>query len=43
MLANLVFKAGIVAVLGSRRMLGRVAALFGAAMAGGGVIWWLWP
>ena len=42
-LVNLVFKAGIVAVLGSRRMLGRVALLFGAAVAGGGVIFWLWP
>src|SRR6185295_10975160 len=42
-LVNLVFKAGIVAVLGSRRMLGRVALLFGAAVAGGGGIFWLWP
>jgi len=42
-LANLAFKAGIVAVLGSRRMLGRVALLFGAALAGGGLIFWLWP
>jgi len=42
-LSNLVFKAGIVAVLGSRRMLGRVAVLFAAVLAGGGAIWWLWP
>jgi uncharacterized membrane protein (DUF4010 family) len=42
-LANLVFKGGIVAVLGSRRMAGRVALLFGAAVAGGGVILWVWP
>ena len=42
-LANLAFKAGIVAVLGSRRMLGRIALLFGAALAGGGLIFWLWP
>ena len=42
-LSNLVFKAGIVAVLGSRRMLGRVAMLFAAVLAGGGAIWWLWP
>lgn len=42
-LANLVFKMGIVAVLGSRRMLGRVAVLFGAALAGGAVILWGWP
>lgn len=42
-LSNLVFKMGIVAVLGSRRMLGRVAVLFGAALVGGGVILWVWP
>jgi uncharacterized membrane protein (DUF4010 family) len=42
-LSNLVFKAGIVAVLGSRRMLARVAALFAAVLAGGGAVWWLWP
>jgi uncharacterized membrane protein (DUF4010 family) len=42
-LVNLVFKAGIVAALGSRRMLGRVAVLFAAALAAGGVVWWLWP
>ncbi len=42
-MANLVFKMGIVAVLGSRRMLGRVAVLFGAALAGGAVILWGWP
>ena len=41
-LANLVFKAGLVAVLGSRRMLGWVAVMFGAALAGGGVVLWLW-
>lgn len=42
-LVNLVFKAAIVAVLGSRRMLGRVAVLFAAALAAGGVVWWVWP
>jgi uncharacterized membrane protein (DUF4010 family) len=42
-LSNLVFKAGIVAALGSRRLLGRIAVLFGAALAGGGAILWLWP
>jgi uncharacterized membrane protein (DUF4010 family) len=42
-LSNLVFKAGIVAALGSRRLLGRIAVLFGAVVAGGGVILWLWP
>jgi uncharacterized membrane protein (DUF4010 family) len=42
-LTNLVFKAALVAILGSRRMLGRVAVLFAAALAGGGVVWWAWP
>jgi uncharacterized membrane protein (DUF4010 family) len=42
-LANLAFKAGIVAFLGSRRLLGRVAVLFGLMLAGGGVILLLWP
>jgi uncharacterized membrane protein (DUF4010 family) len=42
-LANLGFKAGIVAVLGSRRLLGRVALLFGILAAGGAVIFWVWP
>lgn len=42
-LSNLGFKAGIVAVLGSRALLGRIALLFGAAVAGGGLILWLWP
>ncbi len=42
-LANLVFKGGLVAVLGSRRMLGWVAALFGVTLAGGGLVLWLWP
>lgn len=42
-MSNLVFKAGIVAFLGSRRLLGRIAVLFGAALAAGGAILWLWP
>ncbi|HEY6553477.1 MAG TPA: DUF4010 domain-containing protein, partial [Vicinamibacteria bacterium] len=42
-MSNLGFKAGIVAVLGSRALLGRIVLLFGAAMAGGGLILWLWP
>jgi len=41
-MANLVFKVGVVAALGSRALLGRVALLFGAALAGGGLIFWLW-
>lgn len=42
-LSNLVFKAGIVAVLGARRLFGRIALLFGAMLAGGGAIFWFWP
>ena len=42
-LSNLIFKAGIVAVLGSRALFGRIAVLFGLALAGGAAIWWLWP
>lgn len=42
-MANLGFKAGIVAALGSRALLARIALLFGAAVAGGALIFWLWP
>ena len=42
-LSNLVFKAGIVAVLGGGRLFGRIALLFGAAIAAGVAILWLWP
>lgn len=42
-LSNLVFKGGIVAVLGSRGLFAWVALLFGLALAGGGLILWLWP
>jgi uncharacterized membrane protein (DUF4010 family) len=42
-MANLLFKAGVVAALGSPRLLWRIALLFGAMLAGGGLILWLWP
>ena len=42
-MSNLGFKAGIVAALGSRALLGRIVLLFGTAMVGGGMILWLWP
>jgi uncharacterized membrane protein (DUF4010 family) len=42
-LSNLVFKAGIVAVLGGGRLFLRIALLFGAALAAGAVILWFWP
>jgi len=41
--SNLLFKAGIVAALGTWRLFGRIALFFGLALAGGGVVWWLWP
>ena len=42
-LSNIVVKCGIVAALGSRGLLWRVAAAFAIAVAGGGAILWLWP
>ncbi len=42
-LANLGFKGGVAAVLGSRRLLWQVALLFGLAIAGGIVLLVLWP
>jgi uncharacterized membrane protein (DUF4010 family) len=42
-LSNIVFKTGIVAVLGSRGLLLRVAVLFAFALAAGCGILWLWP
>jgi uncharacterized membrane protein (DUF4010 family) len=42
-LANLVFKGGVAAVLGSAQLRRRVAALFALAIAGGGLVLWLWP
>jgi uncharacterized membrane protein (DUF4010 family) len=42
-LSNLVLKAGVVAVLGSRQLLGRIVLPFGVALVGGGLILWLWP
>lgn len=43
MLANLVFKAGAVAVLGSRRLLLYVAVVFGISIAGGIAVLLWWP
>ncbi len=42
-LANLVFKTGIVAVLGDRGLLRRLAGLFGLVLLAGAAILWLWP
>jgi uncharacterized membrane protein (DUF4010 family) len=42
-LANLAFKGAVVALLGHRRLLSRIALLFAAAMAAGGLLLALWP
>lgn len=42
-MSNLLFKVGIVAALGSRRMLATVAALSGIAIATGAALLVLWP
>ena len=42
-LSNIVFKAGVVAVLGSRALMLRVGALFAVALVGGFAILCLWP
>jgi uncharacterized membrane protein (DUF4010 family) len=42
-LANIVFKTGVVAALGSRRLLLAMAGIFALALAAGAAILWLWP
>ena len=42
-LSNLVFKGGVVALLGGRRLLISIAILFSIALAGGGLLLVLWP
>jgi hypothetical protein len=42
-LANLVFKAAAVAVLGHRRLFARIALQFGIALAGGAAVLAFWP
>ncbi|TPE43563.1 MgtC/SapB family protein [Pontibacter mangrovi] len=42
-MANLVFKAGLVGMLGSRAVFARVALLFALVLAAGLLILWLWP
>jgi uncharacterized membrane protein (DUF4010 family) len=42
-LSNLIFKTGVVAFLGSRRLLARVCILFGISLAAGGALIFLWP
>jgi uncharacterized membrane protein (DUF4010 family) len=42
-LANLVFKGGTVALLGPPQLTRRIVVLFGIAVVGGLLIFWLWP
>lgn len=42
-LANLLFKGGVVALLGPPALLRRVAWLFGAGLAAGALVLALWP
>ncbi len=42
-LSNLVFKGGVVALLGGRRLLISIAILFSIALTGGGLLLVLWP
>jgi uncharacterized membrane protein (DUF4010 family) len=42
-LSNIVFKAAMVAVLGTRRLLAWVGSLFGIALVAGVAILWFWP
>ena len=43
LLANVVFKGGIVALLGHRRLFARIAPLYAITLAGGVLLLWLWP
>ena len=42
-LSNLVFKGGIVALLGGRRLLISISVLFSIALTGGGLLLAFWP
>ena len=42
-MANLFFKGLVVAALGNARLRGRIAVLFGLALAGAGLVLALWP
>lgn len=42
-LSNILFKGGVVAILGTSRMLARIALLFGVSLLGGGLLLWFWP
>jgi uncharacterized membrane protein (DUF4010 family) len=42
-LSNLAFKGGLVAFLGDRSLLRRIAVLFGLTLVAGLLVFWLWP
>ena len=42
-LSNLIFKWVLVAMLGDRKLLRRIAILYGVALLGGMLLLWLWP
>jgi len=41
--SNLMFKAAAVALLGSRRLIGRIAVLFGLTLTGAALLLVFWP
>jgi uncharacterized membrane protein (DUF4010 family) len=42
-LANIAFKAAVIAILGNRRLLRRISAVFGLSLLAGALLIWLWP
>jgi uncharacterized membrane protein (DUF4010 family) len=42
-MSNLAFKAAVVCLLGTRPLIRRMALMFGAALAGSGLLLWFWP
>jgi len=42
-LTNIVFKGGLSALLGHRRLFVRIAPLYAITLAAGALLLWLWP
>ena len=42
-LANMVFKGGLITLLGHRRLFARIAPLYAITLAVGALLLWLWP
>jgi uncharacterized membrane protein (DUF4010 family) len=42
-LSNMIFKTGVVVVLGGRALAFRVLGFLAVTLVGGGAIWWWWP